>query len=155
MTRLGKLGVSLSGCFLVAFLGSAITIPSITTWYTTLNKPFFNPPNFIFGPVWTVLYLLMGVAFYLIWSNHTLKKIQPAVNIFVLQLFLNFLWSFLFFYLHQPLLALIEIVFLALAIFSTIKEFNKYSKLAGKLLVPYLAWVCFASILNLFIVILN
>ncbi len=155
MPKIGKLIISLGGCFFVAFLGSAVTIPSITTWYTTLNNPFFNPPNYIFGPVWTVLYILMGLAVYLVWSNHKLAKIQPAVNLFVLQLFLNFLWSLLFFYFHQPFLALVEIIFLALAIFSTIKAFNKISKTAGKLLVPYLAWVCFASILNLFIVILN
>lgn len=140
---------SLLICFGVSVLGAAITTPAIGNWYASLNKPFFNPPNWIFGPVWTLLYFLMAISLSIIWNKNGAKKI------FFLQLFLNFLWSFVFFYFHQPLLAFIVIILLWTTILKTILDFKKISPLAAGLLVPYILWVSFALILNLSIVILN
>ncbi len=150
-----KLLVSLILCYGVAFAGSLVTTPSITSWYNTLNKPFFNPPNWIFGPVWTLLYTLMAFSLFLVWKEKTSKKTKPALIAFGVQLVLNFLWSFMFFYLHQPLLAFIAIVALWISILLTIKKFNTVSKTASQLLIPYILWVTFASLLNLTIVLLN
>jgi benzodiazapine receptor len=137
-------------------LGAFFTTSAIPTWYTTLNKPFFNPPNWIFGPVWTVLYLLMGISAYLVWKEGFGKtKVKAALNAFFVQLILNSLWSIIFFGLKNPLLAFLEIIVLWYLILKTYLAFNKLSKTAGYLLLPYLAWVSFASILNLSIVILN
>jgi len=154
--KISKFIASIVICYLVAFLGSAFTTPSITTWYVTLNKPFFNPPNWIFAPVWTILFFMMGISLYKVWTkNSNDKKKEQAIKIFIFQLILNLFWSLAFFGLHQPLLALITIVFLWIAILMTIKYFLKISKSAAYLLVPYILWVSFASILNLAIVILN
>jgi len=151
-----KFIVSITLCFVVAFLGSAFTLPSITTWYAQLNKPFFSPPNWIFGPVWTVLYFLMGVSLYIIWNkNLKNKKKEDAIKIFIFQLTLNLLWSLVFFGLHQPLLAFIAIIILWISIFMMIKYFYKISKTSAYLLVPYIIWVTFASILNLAVAVLN
>jgi len=148
----GSVGV----CFLVAFLGSTATLPSIPTWYERLNKPIFSPPNWIFGPVWTILYFLMGLALYIVWDKNLKNRgKERAMDTFILQLVLNLLWSLVFFGLHSPLLALITIFLLWISIFMTIKYFYKISKVASYLLIPYLLWVSFASILNLAIVILN
>ncbi len=144
-----KLILSVGVCLGAGILGSIFTISSIPTWYATLNKPFFSPPNWIFGPVWTILYILMGVSLYLVW----IKNKVPAV--FWIQLILNALWSILFFGLKNPSLALVDIAALWVAIFLTIKSFYKINKPAGNLLIPYLLWVTFASILNLAIVVLN
>lgn len=151
-----KFIVSIALCFLVAFLGSALTLSSIPTWYAQLNKPFFSPPNWIFGPVWTILYFLMGISLYIIWSkNLKNKKKEDAIKVFIFQLTLNLLWSLVFFGLHQPLLALITIFILWISIFMTIKSFYKISKVSSYLLIPYILWVSFASILNLAIAVLN
>lgn len=151
-----KLVISVGICFLVGFIGSALTLPSIPTWYATLNKPIFSPPNWIFGPVWTFLYLLMGISLYIIWNKNLKSKNKDrAVKLFTLQLILNLLWSLVFFGLHQPLLAFITIVILWISIFVTIKYFYRISKLGAYLLIPYILWVSFASLLNLFIVGLN
>ncbi len=149
-----KLTVSLLLCFSVALLGSISTLPSITTWYVTLNKPFLTPPNWIFGPVWTFLYFLMGVSFYLIWNKKTKSK-KVALQVFLIQLALNLLWSLVFFGIHMPLLAFIIILFLWAAILYTILLFLRISKPAAFLLTPYILWVSYALFLNLFIVILN
>jgi translocator protein len=143
-------------CFLIAFLGGMATTPSIPTWYASLNKPFFNPPNWIFGPVWTTLYFLMAVSLYIIWDKklHDKKK-EAAIRIFIFQLTMNLLWSLVFFGFHQPFLALITIIVLWKAIFVTIKHFYEISKVSAYILIPYLAWVSFASILNLAIAALN
>lgn len=138
---------------LVGFFGSYFTLPSIGTWYQTLDKPFFNPPNFIFAPVWTVLYILMGLALYLVLVQT--KKKDLVLKLFSIQLFLNFLWTLIFFGLRNPTLALVEITLLWIAIFFTIKSFFAISKNAAYLLIPYIAWVSFALILNLAIVLLN
>jgi translocator protein len=154
--KITKFIVSIALCFIVAFLGSIITFPSIPAWYVHLNKPFFNPPNWIFGPVWTILYILMGISLYIVWTkNAGDKKKENAIKIFILQLVLNLLWSLVFFGLHQPLVALIIIIILWLSIFKTIKYFSKLSKLSAQLLYPYIFWVSFASVLNFSIVILN
>jgi len=156
MKDLPKLIVSIIGCELVGFLGTPFTISAIPTWYATLNKPFFAPPNWIFGPVWTLLYLLMGVAFYLIWKQGWKKqKVRTAGNYFLTQLALNFIWSPIFFGLRAPLLGLIVIMTLWASIMMTIKKFYPLSRLAFYLLIPYLLWVSFASILNGAIVVLN
>ncbi len=136
-------------CEGAGILGSLFTFSSIPTWYATLNKPVFSPPNFIFGPVWTLLYLLMGISLYLVWQ----KKKVPFV--FWIQLLLNAAWSIVFFGLKNPTLAFVNIVALWIAIFITIRAFARVNKTAAYLLYPYLIWVSFASILNLAIVLLN
>ncbi len=161
MSQLKELGIvkfvcSILVCQLAGILGSFFTFTAISQWYAYLNKPFFSPPNWIFGPVWTTLYFLMGVSVFLIW-NKGLKNSSHhfAVRLFGFQLVLNFFWSVIFFGLRSPLLAFIEILVLWYLIFLTIKAFYPISKTASYLLIPYLAWVSFASILNLAIVILN
>jgi len=135
------------------FIGSLFTSPKISSWYITIRKPSFNPPNWLFGPVWTILFLFMGIALYLVWIKKENKKL--AFTFFSMQLFLNILWSILFFGLQSPLLAFIEIFILEILILLTIKEFFKLSKKAAYFLIPYILWVSFAIILNLAIVILN
>lgn len=152
--QLTKFLLSLALSFSAAIIGSFFTSSAIPTWYVQLNKPVFSPPNWVFGPVWTVLYFLIGVAFYLIWVSENKRK-SNSLRIFVIQLILNTLWSFIFFGLRNPLLALIEIIVLWISIFLTIKSFNKISKNAAMLLLPYLFWVSFATVLNLYIVLLN
>lgn len=144
-----KLIFSIGICLGAGILGSFFTFSAIPTWYQTLNKPSFSPPNWIFGPVWTVLYILMGISLFLVWQ----KKKVPTI--FWVQLTLNAFWSIVFFGLRNPLLALVDIAALWIAIVLTIKAFNKINKLAAQLLYPYLAWVSFATILNLAIVLLN
>ena len=143
-------------CELVGLLGTPFTINSIPTWYATLNKPFFSPPNWIFGPVWTLLYFLMGVSFYLILKKGWKKKsVKNATKFFIAQLVVNFFWSPIFFGLRSPLLGLITIVLMWMLIVLTIKKFYPLSKLAAYLLIPYLLWVSFATILNASILFLN
>lgn len=144
---------SLALPLIVGVFGSAVTLNSISTWYVTLNKPVFSPPNFLFGPVWTTLYVLMGIALYLILVSN--KKKEHAIKIFLLQLFLNLLWSLVFFGLHNILLAFVVILLLWAAIFQNIRVFLKISKTAGQLLIPYILWVSFAALLNLSIFLLN
>lgn len=151
-----KLVITLGAAFLTAFLGSLVTTPSIDSWYAGLNKPFFNPPNWLFAPVWTILFILMGIAAYLVWKNgESDQDVKRALKFYFSQLVFNFLWSFIFFYLHLPLIAFIDIVILWVLIFLTIKNFKNISANAAYLLYPYLIWVSFASILNLAIIVLN
>lgn len=136
-------------CVAIGYLSGMVTRDSVITWYPTLEKPIFNPPNWIFAPVWTLLYVMMGVAAGLVWtSNSDEKTTQKALGFFAIQFGLNALWSYLFFGLHNPLLALVEIVLLWLMIWETYNQFRKIDKTAGLLLIPYLAWVSFATILN-------
>jgi translocator protein len=135
-------------------LGAIATTPNIPTWYATLNKPFFNPPSWLFGPVWTLLFLLMGIAFYLIWTKKK-SPWHPSLRWYWIQLVLNTLWSFLFFGAQNPGLALVEIFFLWFAIYQTIKSFSPINRTASLLLYPYLAWVSFATLLNAAIFYLN
>lgn len=137
-------------CVTIGYLSGMVTRDSITTWYPTLVKPIFNPPNWIFAPVWSLLYVLMGAAGGMIWNRIETdeERVKSAFKIFIAQLALNALWSYLFFGLHNPLLALIEIILLWLLIFEMYNQFVKIDKVAGKLILPYLAWVSFATILN-------
>lgn len=136
-------------------LSGLSTVAGINTWYIYLNKPFFNPPNYLFGPVWTVLYLLMGISFYLILESTQKEALKKAIFIFSLQLFLNFCWSFLFFFFHQVGLALIEIIVIWLSIVAMIRVFYTVNKTAALLQFPYLLWVSFATALNAAIWVLN
>jgi len=149
-----KLIVSFLVCGGVGFLGSLFTTPAISDWYDFLMQPDITPPNWVFGVVWTILFFLMGVSLYLVWKE-TGKDKRRAIIIFFIQLVLNLLWSILFFGLQNPLLALIEIVVLFIAILATIVSFLKINKTAAFLLLPYLAWVGFATVLNYFFYVLN
>jgi len=150
-----KLITTIGLCLLAGGIGSLATMPAINSWYVTLNKPSFSPPNWLFGPVWTALYILMGIAAYLIWREAGSKNIKGALIIFVMQLLLNIFWSLIFFGLRQPGWALGEIIVMWMAILATILAFYPISKIATGLLIPYLLWVTFASFLNLMIVRLN
>ena len=149
LTKIIKFSFSMIICFAAAGLGSLFTFSSIPTWYASLDKPFFNPPNWIFSPVWTLLYFLMGISLYLIllngWQDREAKR---GIILFFAQLLLNVAWSFLFFFLHNPAIAFIIIILLWIMIFLSIFQFLKINKLASYLLIPYLLWVSFASILN-------
>ncbi len=143
-------------CILVGSSGSLFTYPSIATWYASLQKPFFTPPNWLFGPAWTTLFILMGVSIYLVWEKTGFRKEgRPALCIFVLQFALNVLWSFLFFGLRSPVLGLADIVPLWLSILACVLVFWRIRRWAGYCMVPYLAWVTFATALNLFVWLLN
>lgn len=151
-----KFFTSVIGCELVGFIGVPFTAAAIPAWYSTLNKPFFSPPGWIFGPVWTLLYFLMGVSFYLIWrQDWKKKKVKTAGVFFLAQLFLNLLWSPLFFGLRSPIFGLIDIVVMLILIAITMRKFYPLSKPAFYLLMPYFLWVSFATILNAAIVLLN
>jgi len=150
-----KFVISLVIPFIAGGLGSIFTFDSIPTWYAALNKPFFNPPNWVFGPAWTILYAFQGIALYLFWNSKKKASKSQGFKFFLIQVVLNALWSIIFFGLKIPIFAIVEIIFLWIFIFLTIKEFKKFDKTATYLLYPYLAWVTFASLLNLFIVFLN
>ncbi len=138
-------------------LGAIATTPNIPTWYADLDKPPFLPPNEIFGPVWTVLYVLMGIALFLVLIHKPTKTQlkQRAYIAFGAQLVLNTLWSIVFFGLHLPWLGALVILMLLSAIVWTISEFRVFSKTAAALLIPYIAWVCFATYLTIGIAVLN
>lgn len=151
-----KLIISITGCELVGLASIPFTIASIPIWYAQLIKPPFSPPNWIFGPIWTALYFLMGLSIYLIWrESFKSKKIKIALYLFLIQLFFNFLWSLIFFGLHQPFLALVDIFALFVALILIVIKFSKISMTAMYLLLPYVLWVAFAALLNASIVILN
>lgn len=151
-----RLVTSIVVCEFVGLVSTPFTLSAIPTWYAYLHKPFFSPPNWVFGPVWTLLYAMMGISAFLIWQKGTQKKkVNKALGYFFVQLFFNFLWSVLFFGLHNPLLGLLGIVLLLISIILTSVTFYKLSKAASYLLVPYLLWVSFATLLNLSIVLLN
>ena len=150
MSKIVKIAIAVAICLAVGYGSSLVTQSSITTWYPTINKPSFNPPNEVFAPVWTILYVMMGVSAGLVWSKieSVPVLVKKALWVFVIQLILNALWSFLFFGLQNPFLALVEILLLWLMIFETIKLFKPIDALASKLMIPYLLWVSFAMILN-------
>lgn len=152
LPRLLKFVISVCIPLFAGFLGSIATSSSVSDWYVTLQKPSFNPPSTVFSPVWTLLFILMGIAFFYIWDKGCSRK---ACGLFFTQLGLNILWSVMFFGLRSPRLALIEIVVLWIAILLTMIEFRKTSKKAFWLMVPYIAWVSFAFILNYAIFVLN
>ncbi|HPA25401.1 MAG TPA: tryptophan-rich sensory protein [bacterium] len=143
-------------CQLASLIGMLFTNSSLNSWYSTLNKPSFNPPSYVFGPVWVFLFLLMAIAFYLVLiKGQKNKHYKTAVVIFVLQWILNVLWSFFFFFMQSPFMALLEIMTLWLLILLTMYHFYKIEKVAAWFLAPYVLWVTFATILNFAIVVLN
>ncbi|MBW0160965.1 MAG: tryptophan-rich sensory protein [Sediminibacterium sp.] len=143
-----KLIISIVLCVSLGSVGGLVTVNEIPTWYATLNKPSFNPPNWLFGPVWTTLYVLMGISVYLIWKQPVSTERNKALQLFILQFILNFCWSFIFFGLHATGWALMEMIALWILILLSILHFAKHSKTAAWLLVPYIAWVSFALLLN-------
>jgi tryptophan-rich sensory protein len=143
-----KAVLSISFCFVLGSSGGLITINEIPGWYATLQKPSFNPPNWLFGPVWTALYIMMGVAFYLVWRTPPSAARKKALSAFLVQFALNCAWTPVFFALHQLGAALVVIVLMWTAILRTIFLFAPFSKTASWLLVPYISWVSFATLLN-------
>lgn len=149
MNRIIKFIVSVSLPLALGAFAGFFTSPSITGWYSIINKPSFNPPNWIFAPVWTALYIIMGIAFYIVWIRVEENKIRTkAIMFYFIQLVLNFCWSIIFFYAAKPGWAFAEIIFLWIMIAATIAKFYKISKPAAWLLVPYIVWVSFAAVLN-------
>lgn len=154
--NISRLVVAIFVCQMAGVVGSVFTRPSISSWYATLRKPAFTPPNWLFAPVWTILFLLMGISAYLIWREGLAnRQVRIALSIFGIQLVLNMLWSFLFFKLRSPSCAFMEIIILWSAILLTILFFFRISKIASFLLLPYVFWVSFAAILNFYIFRLN
>ena len=144
-----KIFISVSICLLVGFLASIATQSSVDTWYTTLEKPFFTPPNYLFGPVWTVLYVLMGISAGIVWNKGLYHVwVKTALYHFVFQLLINALWSLVFFSLQEVFWALFTIIILLTLIILTIKWFKVVNKTAAYLLIPYLLWVLYATALN-------
>ena len=142
-------------CLAVSGAGGLITTTSVDTWYQALEKPPFNPPDWVFAPVWTALYILMGIAAWRVWRLRSLKATRAAFAVFGMQLCLNLAWSFLFFGLQRIDLALVEIVILLCAIAINTIMFWRIERLAGLLFVPYAAWVTYATILNASLWLLN
>jgi len=140
----------------VGYLGMLFTQEAVNTWYTTLAKPTFNPPNWIFAPVWTLIFILMALAASIIWQKRTSITHFPRTSaVYLIQLVLNVLWSFLFFYRHEIGMALIEILILLAVVIVNARVFYKIDKTAGLLFLPYILWLAFATVLNYNIFILN
>lgn len=147
--RAGMLIVFVGLCLAVGALGGWVTADSVKTWYTTLNKPSFTPPNWVFGPVWTGLYVLMGVAAWRVWCNARPHQARAPLTLFALQLALNLAWSVVFFGAHRVGGAVAVVVSLVAAILATVVAFRRIDGLAALLLVPYALWVAFATALNI------
>ncbi len=151
-----KLLSSIVICQAAGVIGSLFTTPSIPTWYASIEKPSFTPPNGVFGPVWITLFLLMGIALFLVWREGLGdRRVRSAFIIFMVQLILNVLWSVAFFGMRSPLAGLVVIIVLWAAILLTVINFFGISRVAGALLVPYIAWVSYAAVLNGALYILN
>lgn len=150
-----KLIVSIVLPLSIGAIAGIFTSEAIPGWYATLNRPSFNPPNWLFGPVWTTLYLLMGVSLYLIWKQEKGKERNFAMLVFIVQLVLNFAWSFIFFYFNKISFAFAEIILLWLSILLMIIRFYRIKPIAAYINIPYLLWVSFAAILNLSFYLLN
>lgn len=149
MSKTLKLIISIAIPLAVGAVAGLFTSSGVDGWYANANKPSFNPPNWIFMPVWTTLYLLMGIAMYLVWRSDVNRELKrTALTFYAIQLTLNFFWSFIFFEMKQPGWAFAEIILMWLMIVATIIWFRKLSPTAAWLLLPYLAWVSFASVLN-------
>lgn len=154
--KVGQLIIAISVCESAGVMGSLFTLRAIPDWYGTLQKPILNPPSWVFGPVWTMLYALMGISAFLVYQKGWKRKdVKFALGVFGAQLFLNAVWSVIFFGLHNPLAAFIEIFILWLVMLWMIVHFYKVSRLAAYLLIPYILWVSFAMYLNGSIVWLN
>ena len=151
-----KIISSIAVCLSAGAVGTIFTISAIPTWYATLIKPSFSPPNYLFGPVWTILYILMGISIAIIWQKGIkTMKAREAVYLFIVQLALNAVWSPIFFGAKNLFIALIIIIFMWIFILKTIMAFAKINKIAAYLLYPYIAWVSFATILNFSVWFLN
>jgi tryptophan-rich sensory protein len=151
-----KLVISIVACQCAGLIGSIFTMPAISTWYETLAKPSFTPPNWLFAPAWVTLYVLMGVAVFLVWRKGLgIENVKAALITFLVQLVLNVLWSAIFFGAKSLVGGAVVIVLLWIAILFTILRFFKISTVAGGLLIPYILWVTFASALNISILALN
>ncbi|MCF7835883.1 MAG: tryptophan-rich sensory protein [Candidatus Marinimicrobia bacterium] len=148
-----RLIISLALPQLAGIVGSFFTISSVSTWYAVLEKPSFNPPSWVFGPAWVLLYFLMGISIYLIWNNP--QKTKCVVALFWVHLFFNAIWSIIFFGLQNPFWAFVDIIIIWLFIIVLMVKFWKISKWSTYLFIPYLLWVSFASILNFSIWFLN
>ncbi|MFH1224957.1 MAG: TspO/MBR family protein [Candidatus Diapherotrites archaeon] len=154
--KLGALAGCIALCELAGIIGSFFTLPAIGTWYASLSKPPFSPPDWVFAPVWLSLYALMGISLYLVLRRGTPENNSgTALSLFSAQLLLNVLWSFLFFGMRSLALGFAGIVLLWFAIFGTVLAFRKISRTAALLLLPYLLWVSFAALLNLYVMLLN
>jgi tryptophan-rich sensory protein len=148
-TEIIKFLASILLCQAAGIIGSIFTAPAIPVWYEFLNKPSFQPPNSLFAPVWIALYLLMGIALFMVWHHGlSTRGVKPALIVFFFQLVLNALWSILFFGLRSPQLAFYEIVVLLVAIVLTVYLFSRVTTAGAVLMIPYLAWVSFAAVLN-------
>ncbi len=144
-----KLFLAIIICEIAVIISGLVSQADTNVWFKSLNKPSWNPPSYFFGPIWIFLYLLMGISIWLIWESHAIeaKKINAEL-VFALQLFLNFLWSILLFRFHSPLLALIAIITLLIIVLFTFYYFVSISGLAASLLSPYIAWLCFVTVIN-------
>lgn len=148
MAKSLKLIIAILLPMVVGGFSGFLTANSINDWYATLNQPSFNPPNWVFGPVWTTLYLIMGISLFRIWRLPVSKERNKAIGIFALQMTMNFFWSLIFFKWHSIGLALVEIILMWLMIAAMIHHFRKLDAAAGYMNIPYLLWVSFASVLN-------
>jgi tryptophan-rich sensory protein len=156
MKPIWKILIAVAVCLVVGSFSGLATTNAIEGWYATLNKPSFNPPNWIFGPAWTLLYILMGIAAGLIWkAGWERKDVRTGLSIFGVQLVLNGLWSIIFFVGESPLWALVEILILLAFIILTMVRFKPINTVAAYLLIPYILWVSFATVLNASIFFLN
>lgn len=157
MQKILRIATVIITCLAVGYISSIVTRENIPTWYALINKPFFTPPNWVFAPVWTLLYIMMGFAAGSVWNKIDTDEtnVKKAFLFFLIQLALNALWSFLFFGLQNPFLASIEIILLWLMIFETYKQFKNIDKLAANLLLPYLVWVSYATLLTISVWYLN
>jgi benzodiazapine receptor len=150
MNKFTKIAIMVATCLAIGFLSGQATQAGVDNWFPLIKKPSFNPPAWLFAPVWTMLYIMMGVAAGMVWDHIDRQRdeVRKALIFFAIQLALNALWSVLFFGLRNPLLAFIEIIILWLMIFETYTQFRRIDTFASWLMLPYLAWVSFATVLN-------
>jgi benzodiazapine receptor len=154
-SQIFKLLASLALPLVLGAIAGLFTAEAVPEWYETLNRPPFNPPNWLFGPVWTTLYILLGISLFLIWKQSASKERNLAIFVFLLQQALNFGWSFIFFYFNMIGFALIEIILLWISIIIMLVLFYKIKPMAAYINIPYLIWVTFATILNASYYLLN
>lgn len=152
LSFISKILIAILICELTGILSSFISMPSMYPWYGEINKPSWNPPSSVFAPVWTSIYFLMGISLALVWRTEVgeerRSEKQRALRIFAVQLFLNFWWSIVFFKFHSLSVSLLVILLMVISIIITIFKFAPFSKVASWLLIPYISWVCFATVLN-------
>jgi len=155
ISNITKLIISIVTPRMLESIGGLIISDAVTEWYATLNRPFFNPPNWVFVPVWTTIYLLLGVSLYYVWKQEPSQNRKKALIVFVIQMVLNFAWTFIFFHFHLFLLALIEIVVMWFSILFMILRFYKVKPMSAYINIPYLLWVSYAVVLTVSFYYLN